>query len=130
MAKQKQIVMENESVESRNLRYDFTAVEINELAVELANKNQELRRKEDQKKSIAAQMKSDIDLLNEQINSASTKVSSGYEYRDVKCTVFYNKPTNGMKTLVRSDNEKSFNEKMTDADYNLFNQATDENDEL
>lgn len=116
--------------DSRNLQYDFTAVEINELAVELANKNQEVARMEMEKKSVVARYKANIDLLSEQVNDLSNKVASGYEYRDVECEVIFNQPKNGQKTFIRSDTSKSFTEKMTDTDYNLFTQPISKNEEL
>lgn len=103
--------------EARSLRYDFTAIEVHELSVMLANKTQELQRLENAKKSSAAAYKAQIDAINEEIGQTANKVASGYEYRDLACEVLYNKPTLGMKTFIRPDTGRVFTEQMTEADY-------------
>ncbi|MDR0756294.1 MAG: hypothetical protein LBF85_00415 [Tannerella sp.] len=106
----------------RTLKYEFTADELRELSNQLANKNLELRQKEEAKKSVVAEFGSQITVCREQINSLSDKVAGGYEYRDVSCTVEWHTPCRNQKTIVRSDTGASWTEPMNDADFTLFNQ--------
>jgi hypothetical protein len=108
--------------ETRPLRYEFSREEITELAIELANHNQELRRIEEEKKSVVSEYGSKINISKERISSLSDKVSSGYEVRDIECEVRYHEPAKGMKTLTRLDTGFSWKDKMTDYDFNLFTQ--------
>jgi len=103
--------------EARNLRYDFSATEIYELSVALANKNQEHLSLENAKKSSAAKYKAQIEMVTEEIGDFSNKVASGYEYRSLQCEVIYDKPGPGQKTLIRPDTGKIFIEQMTEGDY-------------
>lgn len=109
--------------EKRWLRYDFTAPEILELSMDMANKTQEVNQIEEEKKSVTAGFKNRIDVLRVHINGNADKVASGYEIREVQCNIKYHWPRQGMKTLTRTDTGKTMEEKMTDTDHNLFNQA-------
>lgn len=113
--------MEKQNVR-RSLRYDFTETERQDLSLELANKNQELRTLEDQKKSVVSEYGSRITVTKEHINSLSDKVASGYEIRDVSCLVEYHAPKRDRKQFTRTDTEEQWDEPMNDTDYNLFNQ--------
>lgn len=108
--------------EERYLRYDFKAQEVVELSMKLANKTQELSSLEDEKSSIASQYKSKMDSLKSELGSLSNKVSSGYEMRKVDCTIRYHYPEQGKKTVTRTDTDEEFVEKMTNEEWNLFNQ--------
>ncbi len=113
------------NVEERYLRYDFTAVEIHDLSMKLANKIQDKSNIEDEKKSIVSQYKSQIDAIDAELSSVSSKVANGYEMRKVECQIDYHKPEQGKKTIIRKDtNEKSI-EKMTSEEWNLWNQEDD-----
>lgn len=112
--------------EKRWLRYDFTAVEINELSLELANTTQQITQKKDEKKSVVSQFKSKIDELESKTGALSNKVASGYEIREVECEVKYHKPEQGKKTIIRKDNNQKIIEKMTSEEWNLFNQEQEE----
>lgn len=111
---------------TRDLRYDFTAVEINELSVSLANKVQEKHSVESEKKSVVARYSSKVKEYDEVIGSLSNKVASGYEMREVECTVKYHWPAQGRKTITRSDTGFSWDEKMFPEDYNLFTQMQED----
>lgn len=78
--------------EERYLRYDFTAPEIYDLSMKLANKTQDKDRIESEKKSIVSQYKSQIDALIAEIGSTSNKVANRYEMRKVECKIEYHKP--------------------------------------
>lgn len=112
--------------EKRWLRYDFSAVEIHDLSLEMANKTQEISQVQAEKKSVTSSFKSRLDILGTSVTSLADKVSSGYEMREVQCDIAYHKPKQGMKTLTRKDTGVKFEEKMTDTDWNLWNQAQEE----
>lgn len=110
------------NTEERYLRYDFTATEIYELSLKLANKTQDKEKKESEKKSIVSQYKSEIDAIISEIQSCSSKVSNGYEMKKVDCKIEYHKPEQGKKTLTRADTGEKIVEKMSSEEFNLFNQ--------
>ena len=112
-------------VEKRYLRYDFSAVEIHELSLEMANKTQQIQEVEQEKKSVTSSYTSRLNILKESVNSAANKVASGYEIREVECDIEYHKPTQGFKTLTRKDTGVKIEEKMNAQDYNLWNQYND-----
>ena len=56
-------------------------------------------------------------------------MASGYEMRLVPCKVKYHRPSQGEKTIIRSDNGQKIVEKMTQEEWNLFNQEAAENDD-
>lgn len=112
--------------EKRWLRYDFSAVEVHDLSMEMANKTQELNQVAQEKKSVTSSFKSKMDTLSVSVNSLADKVSSGYEIREVQCDIKYHWPKQGMKTLTRKDTNAKIEEKMTDQDWNLWNQVQDE----
>lgn len=85
------------------LRYDFTPEEFTEHARTLARMNQELARSEERKKSITAELASDVKRHQDQVANQSRLVSNGYEYRYIECSVEFDKPTKGKKTIVRID---------------------------
>ncbi len=112
--------------EERLLRYDFRATEIHELAVSLAQKNQQLDSIADEKKSVMSQYKSQEDLVKMEVSLLSGKVASGYEMRKVECEVKYHFPEQGKKTFIRSDDGQHITEKMSSEEWNLFNQTEDD----
>ena len=112
--------------EKRWLRYDFSAVEVHDLSMEMANKTQEISQVEAEKKSLTSGFASRINILKTSVNSLADKVSSGYEMREVQCDVKYHFPRQGQKTLTRRDTGAKIEEKMTDQDWNLWNQVQDE----
>lgn len=111
--------------EKRSLRYDFSAVEIHDLALNLANKTKELAAVEEEKKSVTSQYAAKVNEAKASCNKLSNQVADGYEIRDVECDIEFHKPKEGMKTLIRKDNSKIIEEKMSDWEFNLFNQPDD-----
>lgn len=113
--------------EKRKLRVDLTAKEVHDYSLELAQENKNNVSLEDEKKAVMSQYKAKIDESQAKINRLSGLVTDGYEMRDVECEVTYHKPTKGKKTIVRKDTDKVTSvESMQDYEYNLFNQADDE----
>lgn len=111
-----------QKTEKRSLKHVFTQKEMDELGNQLANKNQEKRRIEEEKKSVSSDYSSKLKLADEQINSLSDKVASGYEMRDIGCVIQYHEPDRGLKTITRSDTGESWQEGMTDTDHTIWNQ--------
>lgn len=109
--------------EKRWLRYDFNALEIHDMSLELANKTQKYAEIEREKKSAASAFASRLSAISADLGLLSNKVSSGYETREVECEILYHKPSQGQKTIVRSDDKTTIVEKMTSEEWNLFNQV-------
>ena len=76
--------------ENEFVKYTFTDEEKKEIAAEMAQKIVNLQQAEDDKKAIMSDYKSQIDGIQAGINSAATKLTSGYEMRSVKCEVVPN----------------------------------------
>ena len=117
------------NTEERYMRYDFTAPEILDLSMKLANKTQDKGNIESEKKSIVSQYKSKIDAIDAELNGISSKVANGYEMRLVECKVDWHKPEQGKKTITRTDTKEKIVEKMTSEEWNLFNQEQTEADQ-
>jgi hypothetical protein len=116
-------------IEKRYLRYDFSAVEVHDLSMSMANKTQEFASIEGEKKAITSQFSSKLNILKESINSLADKVASGYEMREVECDIQYHKPEQGKKTYIRKDTGAKIVEKMDSSDFNLWNQYNEEENE-
>jgi hypothetical protein len=111
----------------RSLRYDFTAVEIHDLSLELAKKTKELSALTEEKKTVVSQYGARLNEVKATTNKLSNQVSDGWEFRDIECTVEYHKPQQGKKTIIRKDTDKvAMIETMSEYDHNLFNQPQDE----
>lgn len=106
----------------RNLEYYFTDDEKMAMSQQLAVETQNKRRLEDQKKAVTSQYGSQINEKAEAINTLSDKIASGYEYRNIECTVQWHTPAKNKKLLTRSDTGETFIENMTEYDHNIFNQ--------
>lgn len=123
--------MAKTAFEQRSLRYDFTAKEIHELSLQLAKKNKEVQQLEDEKKTVTSQLQARINSAKADVNVLSNQVSDGWEYRDIECEVIYHKPTQGKKTIIRRDlNRTTSVETMLEHEWDLFNQPdVEENDD-
>lgn len=114
---------------TRSVRYDFTASEIHDLSMDLANKTKELSAISEEKKSATSQFTARINEAKAATNKLSNLVTDGFEYRDVECEVQYHKPEQGKKTFIRLDTSKVVAvEQMTEFDYTLFNQPVEEDE--
>jgi hypothetical protein len=109
--------------EKRTLRYDFTAVEIHDLSVQLANETKKVVSLTEEKKSVTSQWTAKINESKAACNNLSFKVADGYEHRDVECEVIFNQPANGKKTIIRKDSNTLVGvEAMTTIDWNKINE--------
>lgn len=99
----------------RILNTPLTIEELKEAGVELALENQKKARLEDAKKQSMSQYKAEIDAVDARINAIASKLARGSEDRMIECTILYNTPIDGQKTVVRDDTGKTVSqEKMTD----------------
>lgn len=116
--------MHNESVipqtERRSLRYDFSATEIYDLSLKLAGKTREFNTVTEEKKSINSQYTATLNEIKATCNKLSNQVSDGWEMRDTECSIEFNKPEQGKKTLTRKDTNAVIIEKMEPWEWNLF----------
>lgn len=109
--------------EKRTLRYDFTASEIHDLSVQLANETKKVVSLTEEKKSVNSQWTAKINESKAACNNLSFKVADGYEHREVECEVIYNQPEQGKKTIIRKDSNSLVGvEAMTAHDWDLINQ--------
>jgi hypothetical protein len=109
--------------EKRTLRYDFTAVEIHDLSMQLANKTKDVASLVKKKKSVTSQCTAEINAAESACAVLSNQVADGYEHRDVECEVIFNQPANGKKTIIRKDSNTLVGvEAMTTNDWNLINE--------
>lgn len=86
-----------------NLDYHFTEPELVALGKELGESQLKLRQLDDDRKMVADEWKAKISSAEAHINSLSNKTSSGYEYRDIDCTITLDDPIPGDKTMRRND---------------------------
>jgi hypothetical protein len=111
----------------RSLRYDFSAVEIHDLSLELAKKTKELSSLTEEKKTVTSQYSARLNEVKATTNKLSNQVADGWEYREIDCVVEFHKPQHGKKTIIRKDTDKvAMIETMSEYDHNLFTQADDD----
>lgn len=109
--------------EKRTLRYDFTAIEVHDLSLQLANKNKEVKSLIQKKKAVTSQCTAEINAAESACAVLSNQVADGYEHREVDCEVIFNQPANGKKTIIRKDSNTIVAiEAMTTADWNIINE--------
>jgi len=118
--------MSETKVEKRSLRYDFTAIETHDLAIQLAQKTREVSSLEEDKKSVTSQYSAKINEAKATATRLSNLISDGWEFRETECGVEYHVPDQGQKTYTRKDNGKKFTEKMESFEWNLFTQPQEE----
>lgn len=87
---------------TEHLRYDFTDKEKAEMSLDMANNIRMKNFKDSERQSVVSQFKADLDSLQSKIDSASEKVSSGFEFRGIKCETKIDYTLN-RKTTVRLD---------------------------
>lgn len=107
----------------KSLRYDFTASEVHDLSVEMANKYKSLGELAEQKKKADADFNAKANVIRTELRTLSAQVSDGFEYREIECEVEYHKPSQGQMSLTRKDTGELITQQMTEDDWNLFNQV-------
>lgn len=107
---------------TRELPYVFTEAEITEKGRKLAELNNQVAVKVQEKKAVMSVFKGQIDSLYEEMNSETLKITEGRENRETECEVTYHHPKEGQKTIARMDDGETWVEQMSNYDHNLFNQ--------
>lgn len=79
--------MKNGESTTEYLKYTFSEDEKAALAVEMAEGVNAIAKAEDALKAVKSDFKSQIDTLTAGVNGNATKISSGFEYRNIECTV-------------------------------------------
>lgn len=87
----------------RNLQYQFTDEERIALGKELGEATLKLGDIERDKKMVVDEWKAKESSQAATVGSLANKCSSGYEYRDIPCTVTLNDPIVGQKCTRRDD---------------------------
>jgi hypothetical protein len=87
------------------LRCQFIDKELLELGKKLAENSNLLEQQENEAKAVAKQLKAKCDQTAAKVQEISTKISNGYEYRNVRCVVKYDTPKAGQKTVTRLDTD-------------------------
>ena len=116
---------------SRSLPVRFTPDELRTKADEMAEKYARVSALEEEKKQVASDYKSRIDVLSSEVATLSRHISQKQEYQQVPCFAYLDWPKYGEKTIVRTDtNETVSVETMGPADRQLaiqFERDTDPN---
>lgn len=87
----------------RYLRCHFTDAELLTISKEMSQNVAQKTQAENDKKRMAKEFDARIATMDAAIDLASEKVRSGYECRNVACSVTYNAPKPGMKEVRRDD---------------------------
>lgn len=87
----------------RYLRCHFTDAELLGISKEMSQNVAQRAQAENDKKRMAKEFDARIATMDAAIDLASEKVRSGYECRNVACSVTYNSPKPGMKEVRRDD---------------------------
>jgi hypothetical protein len=87
----------------RSLRHQFTNEELLEVARQLAEASGRRNTLEAEKSAITKQYASSIADVERAIDDKAAKVSQGYEFRMIDCTIKFDFPHPGHKTVVRND---------------------------
>jgi hypothetical protein len=90
--------------EKRYLRYDLNHDEIFAAGKEQADVHGELVRTEADKKRITSEFTAKVEGLKARLGILADKISTGYEHRDLTCTVYFDMPQPNKKTIIRDDN--------------------------
>ena len=85
------------------LRYNYTPDERREKGQQLADTHIRLGTVNEELDRVKADYKAKVSTLENEINSLSTQVSTGYEMREYVCFYEYDQPENGKKTLRRKE---------------------------
>lgn len=88
-------------------RYTFTPEELQALGKELSERNIELAGIQNDKKRVMSDLTAQIKGAESNISIAANKLQSGYEWRDLPCTIHFNLPTPGRKSIIRDDNHET-----------------------
>lgn len=101
----------------RSVPVKLTTEEYVEKGKEMSRTQNEMRNLQDRLKEVSTDFKAKIAQKEATINSLSTTISNGYEYRDVDCHYIY-RVGDSMKDVVRDDTGEIIStERMTREDF-------------
>ena len=106
MTEEKKETKEEVKTQNEYVKHEFNKEEMEEMHKELAEKTSQLRRKEEEKKSIVSQFGADITKLETATLSLADKINLRYEHRMLKCEVKYNWKT-GKKEIIHPETKKA-----------------------
>lgn len=89
--------------DTRYLRCNLTRDELLAAGKTQADKSIELLQVENDRKRVADDFKAKASALEAEVTSLASKIASGYEHRQVDCTVYLDDPETGRKRIVRND---------------------------
>jgi len=85
------------------LRYNFTEEEIKAKSTQLAQANLQIEQLSDEKKQIMAGLNARVATAAATVALLSSHINTGYEFRNIDCTVTLNMPRTGMKSIYRKE---------------------------
>lgn len=88
---------------TKSLKHIFNDAELLQIGKDLADKANELASLEDDKKRVTSDFKAKIDTVTAEIGIMSRNISTGNEYRMIKCSQAFHVPHPGKKTITRLD---------------------------
>ena len=97
-----------------SLQYYFTTEERLDLADKQARATEEKRALEERKSAISKQIGSEIVEKDAELQKLNRLVSNRYEYRDIECGVYFDRPKKGMATIIRIDTGEVVKERPMD----------------
>lgn len=114
-------MQEKKDQQDITLQCFFTEAEKVVFAREMAQKTIEKDSMQQLMKETTAQFKAKIEACETIIKRNAAFIKDGYEFRSVKCTVDYNVPERGMKSITRTDTGETFVQPMNNEEKaNLF----------
>lgn len=101
--------------DERNCKYKFNDAELLAIGKSLAESNEKLSALEDEKKRVTSDFAARIAGVEADVSIAVNEIRSGYEWRKMPVTVYFDKPKEGRKTFVRDDTNEVVGEEAMDA---------------
>lgn len=88
------------------LKFTFGPEDLMDLGQQLARETQGVYDFEKRKKEIDAELAAQIKAANGRVECLTTKLNNGYEMREVEVMVLFDEPRQGMKRIIRADNNE------------------------
>lgn len=88
---------------TQKLRHHYSNTELLETGKKLGETHSTYRQLEADKKRVVAEYTSKMSAVKSESQSLSEVINTGYDIRDIECTVTMDFPTRGNKTITRND---------------------------
>jgi len=85
------------------VKYHFTKDELEQIADEQAQQELAYSEVERTKAATTADFNAQLKALRKRLHELAMKRSSGFEMRDMNCSIYLNQPRNGQKQIIRPD---------------------------